>query len=138
MTSLYGSSGSFVSILRSKYIVQNTYSGRRINFHSKPTPIQRPAQNLTWIIHTREVTSVGYHKQFLNLKKLYQKVRYSSKIIDPVINLFIPNEVRSHFHIYDHSIVKFGIRGLCLWISNTSRVNSLDRFRKSVVNKFKT
>ena len=91
------------------------------------------------IIHTREVTSVGYHKQFLK-KSIYRfnnKVRYASKTIDPVINGFIPNEVRRNLHICDHSIVTFCIRGFCLGFSSTYRVDSLDGFRKSVVDKVK-
>ena len=39
MTSSYGSSGSFGSRVRSKYIGHNTYTGRRSNCRSKPTPI---------------------------------------------------------------------------------------------------
>ena len=40
MTAAYGSSGSFVSRVRSKYIANNTYTGSRINLRSKPTPIR--------------------------------------------------------------------------------------------------
>ena len=39
MNAGYGSSISFGSIVRSKYIVHNTYTGRRSNFRSKTTPI---------------------------------------------------------------------------------------------------
>ena len=53
------------------------------------------------------------------------------------MNGFSPNEVKIHLHICDHSIITFGIRGLCLGFSNTSHVHSLDRFRKIVVDKFK-
>ena len=38
----YGSAGSFGSIIRSKYIGHNTYTGIRSNFRSKPTPIHGP------------------------------------------------------------------------------------------------
>ena len=58
--------------------------------------------------------------------------------MDPVVNGFSPNDVSSHLHICDHSIVTFGIRGRCLGFSNTSRVDSLDRFRRTVVEKVKT
>ena len=58
-------------------------------------------------------------------------------MIDPVVNGFSPNEVRSHLQICDHLIIAFGKRGFCLGFSNTSHVDSLDRFRKSVVEKFK-
>ena len=63
--SAYGSSGSFGSRVRSKYIGHNTCTGRKSDFRSKPTPIHGPVQNMVLIIHTREVTSVGYHKQLL-------------------------------------------------------------------------
>ena len=42
MNSAYGLSGSFGSILRSRYIVNNSYTGRKSNFRSKPTPIHVP------------------------------------------------------------------------------------------------
>ena len=58
-------------------------------------------------------------------------------MIDPVINGFISNEVKSHFHIFDHSIITFGIKGFCLGFSNTSNVDSLDTFIKTVVDKVK-
>ena len=66
-----------------------------------------------------------------------QKVSYASNIIDIVINLFIPNEVTIHLQICEHSIVTYGIRGLCIGFSDTSHVDSLDRFIKSVVDKVK-
>ena len=42
MTSAYGSSGSFGSMVRSKSIGQNTYTIRRSNLHSKPAPMNVP------------------------------------------------------------------------------------------------
>ena len=42
MSSAYGLSGSFKSRTRSKSIGHNTYTGRRNNFRSKPTPIHGP------------------------------------------------------------------------------------------------
>ena len=39
MNYAYGSSGSFGSRVRSKYIRHYPYTGRRSNFRSKPTPI---------------------------------------------------------------------------------------------------
>ena len=39
MNAAYVSSGSFLSRVSSKYIGHNTYTGRRINFRSKLTPI---------------------------------------------------------------------------------------------------
>ena len=40
----YSSSGLFGSIVRSKYIEHNTYTGRRSNLLSNPTPIHGPVQ----------------------------------------------------------------------------------------------
>ena len=62
----------------------------------------------------------------------------ASNIIDPIITLFSPHEVRSYFHICYPSIVTFCIRCIYLGFSNTSRVESLDRFRISVSVKVKT
>ena len=44
MTAEYGSSGSFGSKIRSKYIRNITYTGRISTLPSKPTPIHRPVQ----------------------------------------------------------------------------------------------
>ena len=55
-----------------------------------------------------------------------QKVSYTSKIFDKVINGFSPHELGTRLHIRDHSIVTFGKRGLCLRFSNTSHVEILD------------
>ena len=44
MTAEYFSSGSYVSIVRTKFIEHNTYTGRRSHFHSKPIPICGPVQ----------------------------------------------------------------------------------------------
>ena len=42
MISTYGSSSSFGSRVRSKYIGHNSYTGRRSNLRSNPTPIHGP------------------------------------------------------------------------------------------------
>ena len=42
MNTAYGSSGSFWSRVRSKFIGHNTYIGRRSSFHSKTRPIHGP------------------------------------------------------------------------------------------------
>ena len=65
------------------------------------------------------------------------KVSYASKIIDLVINGFSPNYVSSHLHICYHSIVEILIREKFIGFSNTYCVDSLDRFRRSVVDKVK-
>ena len=67
-----------------------------------------------------------------------QKVSNASKIIDPVINRFIPNYESSYLHICDHSIFTFVIRENFIGFSNNSSVDSLDRFRRSVFDKFKS
>ena len=69
---------------------------------------------------------------------MYQKVSYTYKIVDLVINGFSTNDVSSHSHICDHSIVTFGIREKCIGFSNTSHVDILDRFIRSVVDKVKS
>ena len=65
---------------------------------------------------------------------LSHEVSYSSMKNNAVINGFSPNDVRFHLDICDHSIVDFGIRGLCLGFSNTSHVDSIYIFIKSVVD----
>ena len=67
-----------------------------------------------------------------------QKVSNASKIIDPVINGFSPNDVSSHLHICDHSIVIFGRGEIYIGFSNTPHVDSLYRFIISVLDKVKT
>ena len=66
------------------------------------------------------------------------KVSSASKIIDTVVNRFSPNDVSGHFRICDQSIATFGIREKYLGFSNTSHVESLCRFRRSVVDKVKS
>ena len=58
-------------------------------------------------------------------------------MIDPDIIGFSDNELKTHFQNFDHSIITFGLRGLCLGFSNTSHVESLGRFTKTVVDTFK-
>ena len=75
------------------------------------------------------------YKELIN--RLSQKVSYVYMQIDPVIDEVSPNGLISGFHIYDHSIVTFGIRGFYLGFSKTSHAESLDRFRKLVVHRVK-
>ena len=138
MTAACGSSGSFGSRVRSKYIGNTTYTGKWSNFRSKPAPIHGP-------IHKSDLNYSYSRSHFSWLPQAFvkrnvflsHKVSYDSKIIDPVINWFSPNEVRIHFHIYDQSIVTFGIRVLWFGFSDTSHVESLDRFGKLVFDKVK-
>ena len=67
--------------------------------------------NMNLYFCNKEVTSVNYpqadSKGLTNC--LYHNVSYTSIMMDRVINIFSTNEVRSHFHIYDDSIITFGI-----------------------------
>ena len=139
MNAEYGSSVSFVSRVRSKNIVHNTYTGRRSNLCSKPRSMHKPVHKYDFNYsysrsHFSWLPQAVYKARINNL---CQKVSYASMIIDPVMNRFGPNEAKIHFHICDNPIITFGIRGLCLEISNTSHVDILDRFIKSVVDKVK-
>ena len=62
-----------------------------------------------------------------------QKVINTSKTIDPVINGFSHHDESSHFHRCDQSIFKFGIRKKCIGFSKISHVDTLYKFRRSVV-----
>ena len=137
MNAAYGSSGYFVSRVRSKSIVNTTYACRRSNFPSKTTPINGP-------VHKSNLNYSSFRSHFSRLPqavakrlsfRLSQKVSCYFKNIYPVINGFSTHEVRSHLHIFDHSIVTFVVRRLGLGFLNTSQVDSLDRFRQSVVDK---
>ena len=111
----------------------NTYAGKRSNLHSKPTPIHGPVSHYGLrLSYSRRLFSPlpqAVSKVLIDI--FSQKVSYASMMIDPVIIGFSTNKVKIHLHIRDHSIINFGIRGLCLEFSNTSHVDSLDRFRKS-------
>ena len=92
--SAYGSSGSFVSIVRSKYIVHNTYTGRSSNFRSKPTPIHAPVQKSDMNYSYSRISFSRLPQAVDNklINRLSQKVGYASKIIDPVIYGFSSND----------------------------------------------
>ena len=134
-----GFSGPFRSRLRSKYIGHNTNTYRRSNLRSNPTPIHGPVQesdlNYSYLGSHFIRLPKAVAKTFINY--FSQKNSYASKIIDPVIDEFIPNDESSDFHIFDHSIVTFGIKEIFIGLSNTCHVAILDRFRRSVVDKVK-
>ena len=93
MTSAYSSSGSFVSIVRSKYIQYNTYTVRISNLSSKPTPIHGLVQK-SYLNYSYSRSHFSRLPQAVDKKLIYclsHKVSYASNIIDLVINLFIPN-----------------------------------------------
>ena len=116
ITASYGSSGSFVSRARYKSIGNNTYTGIRSNFHSKPAPINGPVHKSN-LNYSYSRSHFSWLTQAIAKNLIYclsHKVRYPSKIFDPVINEFSPNEVRIHLHICDKSIFTIGIRGFCL------------------------
>ena len=99
-------------------------------------PVHKSDLNYSYSISHFSRLPQAFAKNIIH--SLSRKVSYAYNIIDLVINLFIPNEVRIHLHICDHLIVNFGIGGLCLGFSNTSHVDSLDRFIKSFVDNIKT
>ena len=112
MNPAYGSSVSFESIVRSKYIVHNTYIVRISHFRSKPTPIHVPVHkyglNYSYLRSHFSWLPQVFSKELMN--RLSHKLSYASIKIDSVINGFSPNEVQIHLHICDHSIITFGIR----------------------------
>ena len=65
MNYVYGSSGSFGSIVLLNYIGHDTYTGRRIPLHSKPTPVHIPVHKPELDFITLEDTSVGFHRHFI-------------------------------------------------------------------------
>ena len=94
MISAYGSSGSFLSRVRSEYIGHNTYIGRRSNFRPKPTPIHGPVNKYDFNYsysrsHFSRLTQ-AVAKKIIN--RLSRKVSYASKKIDPAIDCFSPND----------------------------------------------
>ena len=119
--------------IKSKSIVRNTYTVRRINFRSKPTTINGPLHksDLNFSYSRSHFSRLPYSVPKVLSNLLHQKFSYAYMMIDPVINRFSPNEVKIHFHICDNLIITFFTRGLYLEFSNTSRVDSLDRFRKT-------
>ena len=140
MTDTYGSSGSFGSILRSKSIGNDTYKVRRSNIRSKPTPIHGPVHksDFNYSYSRSHFSRLPQAVAKIIIYRLSKKFGCTFKIINQFINGFVPNEVSSHLNICNHSIITFGIGGLCLGISNTYHVDSLDRFRKYVVDEVKT
>ena len=113
MNAAYGSSVSFGSIVRLKSIENNTCTVRRSNLRSKPTPIHGQVHtydlNYSFSRSHFSLLPQAFSKYLINILSL--KVSYAFMIIDPVINGFSTNSVKSDFHIFDHSIVTFGIRG---------------------------
>ena len=53
------------------------------------------------------------------------------------MNGFSTNDVTSHLHICDQLIITVSMRGLCLLFSNSFHVDSLYKFRRTVVDKVK-
>ena len=126
------------SMVRSKSIGNNTYTGRRIDFRSKPTPIywiDISHYKISYsIIHFSRLPQT-FSKGLIN--RLSQKFIYASMMIDPVINVFSHNLAKIHLQICDHSIITLGKRVFCLGFSNTYHVYILDVFRTSVSYKVK-
>ena len=74
MTSEYGSSGSFESRVRSKYIGHNTYTGRRSNLHSKLTPIHVPIHKL-YLSYSYSRSHFSRLPQAVDKKKIHYFLR---------------------------------------------------------------
>ena len=93
MTAAYDSSGYFGSKVRSRSIVHNKYSGRTINFSSKPTsihgPIRKSILNYSYLRSHFSQLPKAVSKKLIY--RLSQKVSYDYKIIDTFINEFITN-----------------------------------------------
>ena len=94
MTYVSGSSGSFGSRGRSKSIGRNTYTSRRINLCSKPTSINGPVHKsyLNYSCSRSHFSRLPQAVAKKIINRLSHKVSYASKIIDPVINGFSPND----------------------------------------------
>ena len=126
MISAYGLSGLFGSRVRSKYIGHSINKGRRSNLRLRPTPIHGPFHesylNYSYLRSHFSRSPQAVAKKLIN--RLSQKVSYASKIINPVIDGFNPNDESSHLRICDHSIVTFGTREKCIGFSSTSHVDS--------------
>ena len=129
MNSAYGSSVSFGSKVRSKYIVHNKFTGRIINLSSKPTPVHGPVHksDLNYSYSRSKfsrLTQAVSKKVSKNYFVLSHKVSCAYMTIYPVNNGCITNEVTINMNISDHSIVTFGIRGLCIGFSKISHAGS--------------
>ena len=55
--------------------------------------------------------------------------------MDQVISRFIPNEKIDHLYICNHSIITFGGGGFFMGFLDTNHVDSLDRFRKFLIEE---
>ena len=109
MNSAYGLSGSFGSRVRSKSIGHNTYTGRRSNLLSKTKPIHEPVKqyelNFSYSISHFSWLPQAASRVLINF--LSQNFSYASMTIGPVNNGFIPNKLRIHLHICNHSMITF-------------------------------
>ena len=139
MNSAYGSSVSFGSIVKTKYIGNNTYAGRRSNLRSKPTPINIPVHkyDLNFSYSTSHFSWLPQEVSKGLINFVSKKVSYAYMMIVPIINGFSRNKIKRHLQIYDNSIITFGIRRLYLRFSKNYHVDSLHKFRKTVVDKAK-
>ena len=90
MQQSYGSLLSFGSIVRFKYIAHNTYTGIKINFHSKPTSIHGTVHKYDFN-NSLSISHFSWLSQGVAKKLIYclsHKFSYSSKKIDIVISGF--------------------------------------------------
>ena len=104
MNSAFGSSISFESRDRSKYIDHNTYTYIKSNFSSKLATINGPVHNseLKFSHSRRHFCQLPQTFYKIIINSLSQKVSYNSMIVDPAINGFSIKKVRSGLYICDH------------------------------------
>ena len=114
MNAAYGSSGSFGSIVRSKSMGYNTYTGRIRNFSSNPSIIHVPIYKSYLSFSYLKIHFTWLSKSFSIgiIIVLHQKVSYAYTTIDKFINIVSLNEIKFHLQIFDNSIINFCIRGL--------------------------
>ena len=99
-------------LVRSNSIVHNTYTVIRINLFSKPTSIHGPVHKSDFN-HSCSRIHFSCLPQAVTKEliiRLSHKVRYTSMMIDPVINKFSLDELKIHLHICDKLIVTLGIK----------------------------
>ena len=97
MNAEYGSSGSFGSIIRSKYIGHNEYTDIRINFRSKPTSIHGLAHKYN-LNFSYSIIQFSWLPQAVSNRLIHcfsWKFGYCYMIIAPVTNGFSTNELKT-------------------------------------------
>ena len=91
----YGLSWLFGSRVRTKSIGHNKFTGRRINFCSKPTPIHGPVHkyDLNYSYSRINFSRLPQSAVKKIIYRLSQKASNDSKTTDTVINRFSTNDL---------------------------------------------